>query len=70
MKLGTGWPIGPLALIDLIGLDVWVHVCEALWEAFRDPKYAPPTRVVRMVDAGLLGRKSGRGFYTYGKEGA
>jgi 3-hydroxybutyryl-CoA dehydrogenase len=70
MKLGTGWPIGPLALIDLIGLDVWVHVCEALWQAFRDPRYAPPTRVVRMVDAGLLGRKSGRGFYTYGKEGS
>jgi 3-hydroxybutyryl-CoA dehydrogenase len=68
MKLGTGWPIGPLALIDLIGLDVWVHVCEALWEAFRDPRYAPPTRIVRMVDAGLLGRKSGRGFYTYGEE--
>ncbi len=70
MKLGTGWPIGPLALIDLIGLDVWVHVCEALWQAFRDPRYAPPARVVRMVDAGHLGRKSGRGFYSYGKEGS
>jgi 3-hydroxybutyryl-CoA dehydrogenase len=69
MKLGTGWPIGPLALIDLIGLDVWVHVCEALWDAFRDPRYAPPSRIVRMVDAGLLGRKSGRGFYTYDEEG-
>ena len=38
MRLGTGWPIGPLALIDLIGIDVHVHVCEALWYAFRDPR--------------------------------
>jgi 3-hydroxybutyryl-CoA dehydrogenase len=65
MKLGTGWPIGPLALIDLIGIDVHVHVCEALWNAYREPKFAPPPRLVRMVKAGLLGRKSGRGFYTY-----
>jgi 3-hydroxybutyryl-CoA dehydrogenase len=53
MRLGTGWPIGPLALIDLIGIDVHVHVCEALWSAFRDPRFAP------------LGRKSGQGFYRY-----
>jgi 3-hydroxybutyryl-CoA dehydrogenase len=65
MKLGTGWPIGPLALIDLIGIDVHVHVCEALWSAFREPKFAPPPRLVRMVKAGLLGRKSGQGFYRY-----
>jgi 3-hydroxybutyryl-CoA dehydrogenase len=65
MRLGTGWPIGPLALIDLIGIDVHVHVCEALWTAFRDPKFAPPPRLVRMVQAGLLGRKSGEGFYRY-----
>ena len=65
MRLGTGWPIGPLALIDLIGIDVHVHVCEALWSAFRDPRFAPPPRLVRMVQAGLLGRKSGRGFYGY-----
>ena len=65
MKLGTGWPIGPLALIDLIGIDVHVHVCEALWNAFREPRFAPPPRLVRMVQAGLLGRKSGRGFYRY-----
>jgi 3-hydroxybutyryl-CoA dehydrogenase len=65
MKLGTGWPIGPLALIDLIGIDVHVHVCEALWNAYREPKFAPPPRLVRMTKAGLLGRKSGRGFYTY-----
>ena len=65
MRLGTGWPIGPLALIDLIGIDVHVHVCEALWSAFRDPRFAPPPRLVRMVQAGLLGRKSGEGFYRY-----
>jgi 3-hydroxybutyryl-CoA dehydrogenase len=65
MRLGTGWPIGPLALIDLIGIDVHVHVCEALWSAFRDPRFAPPPRLVRMVKAGLLGRKSGQGFYRY-----
>jgi 3-hydroxybutyryl-CoA dehydrogenase len=65
MKLGTNWPIGPLALIDLIGVDVMVHVCEALWQAYREPRFAPPPRLVRMAKAGLLGRKSGRGFYRY-----
>jgi 3-hydroxybutyryl-CoA dehydrogenase len=65
MRLGTNWPIGPLALIDLIGIDVHVHVCEVLWDAFREPRFAPPPRLVRMVQAGLLGRKSGRGFYRY-----
>jgi 3-hydroxybutyryl-CoA dehydrogenase len=65
MKLGTNWPIGPLALIDLIGVDVMVHVCEALWDAYREPRFAPPPRLVRMAKAGLLGRKSGQGFYTY-----
>jgi 3-hydroxybutyryl-CoA dehydrogenase len=65
MRLGTNWPIGPLALIDLIGIDVHVHVCEVLWDAFREPRFAPPPRLVRMVEAGRLGRKSGRGFYSY-----
>ena len=65
MKLGANWPIGPLALCDLIGNDVMVHVCEALWEAYREPRFAPPPRLVRMVDAGLYGRKSGAGFYRY-----
>jgi 3-hydroxybutyryl-CoA dehydrogenase len=65
MRLGTSWPIGPLALIDLIGLDVHVHAAEALWEAYRDPRFAPPPRLRRMVEAGLLGRKSGRGFFEY-----
>ena len=65
MRFGTNWPIGPCALIDLIGVDVHVHASEALWEAFREPRMAPPPRLVRMVQAGLLGRKTGRGFFTY-----
>jgi 3-hydroxybutyryl-CoA dehydrogenase len=65
MRLGTNWPIGPLALIDLIGVDVMVHVGEAMWQAYREPRFAPPPRLVRMAEAGLLGRKSGRGFYSY-----
>jgi 3-hydroxybutyryl-CoA dehydrogenase len=66
MKLGTNWPIGPLALIDLVGVDVMVHVSEAMWQAYREPRFAPPPRLVRMAEAGLLGRKSGQGFYSYG----
>jgi 3-hydroxybutyryl-CoA dehydrogenase len=65
MRLGTNWPIGPLALIDLIGIDTYVHVCEALWGSFREPRFAPPPTLVRMLRAGRLGRKSGRGFFEY-----
>ena len=65
MRFGTNWPIGPCALIDLIGVDVHVHASEALWEALREPRMAPPPRLVRMEQAGLLGRKTGRGFFTY-----
>jgi 3-hydroxybutyryl-CoA dehydrogenase len=65
MRLGTSWPIGPLALIDLIGVDVHVHAAEALWDAYREPRFAPPARLVRMLQAGHLGRKSGRGFFVY-----
>jgi 3-hydroxybutyryl-CoA dehydrogenase len=66
MRLGTNWPIGPLALVDLIGVDVHVRAAEALWEAYREPRFAPPPRLVRMLQAGHLGRKTGRGFYEYG----
>jgi 3-hydroxybutyryl-CoA dehydrogenase len=65
MLHGTRWPIGPCALIDLIGVDVHVHASEALWEALREPRMAPPPRLVSMAKAGLLGRKTGRGFYRY-----
>ena len=63
LKAGAGWPMGPLALIDLIGIDVHVHAAEALWQAHREERLAPPARLVRMVEAGHLGRKAGRGFY-------
>lgn len=66
MRFGTNWPIGPCALIDLIGIDVHVHASEALYEALREPRMAPPPRLVRMAQAGHLGRKSGRGFFEYG----
>jgi 3-hydroxybutyryl-CoA dehydrogenase len=65
MLHGTRWPIGPCALIDLIGIDIHVHASEALWESLREPRMAPPPRLVAMARAGLLGRKTGRGFYTY-----
>jgi 3-hydroxybutyryl-CoA dehydrogenase len=65
MKHGAGWPMGPCALLDLVGIDVHVHASEALFEKTREPRMAPPPRLVAMRNAGLLGRKSGRGFYTY-----
>jgi 3-hydroxybutyryl-CoA dehydrogenase len=65
MTRGVNWPIGPSALIDLIGVDVHVHASEALHAALGEPRMAPPERLVRMRDEGLLGRKTGRGFFTY-----
>jgi 3-hydroxybutyryl-CoA dehydrogenase len=65
MTNGAGWPMGPCALADLVGIDVHVHAAEALYERLREPRMAPPARLVAMKNAGLLGRKSGRGFYTY-----
>jgi 3-hydroxybutyryl-CoA dehydrogenase len=64
-RMGLNWPIGPLALCDLVGLDVAVHASEALYESTREPKHAPAPAMVRMVKAGKLGRKSGEGFYAY-----
>jgi 3-hydroxybutyryl-CoA dehydrogenase len=65
MKYGAGWPMGPCALLDLVGTDVHVHASEALYEKLRDPRMAPPARLVRMLHARKLGRKTGEGFYTY-----
>ena len=65
MKLGMNHPLGPLALADLIGLDVCLHIMEVLYEGFRDSKYRPCPLLRKMVDAGYLGRKSGKGFYDY-----
>ena len=66
-KLGMAHPMGPLTLADFIGLDVCVDILRVLQEGFGDPKYRPCPLLVRMVDAGWLGRKSGRGFYNYEK---
>ena len=65
MTAGAGWPMGPCTLVDLVGVDVHVHASEALYEKLREPRMAPPPRIVAMKNAGLLGRKSGRGFYAY-----
>jgi len=65
MVKGCAHPMGPLALADLIGLDTTVAVAQSLYEEFKEPLYAPPPLLLRMVEAGLLGRKSGRGFYSY-----
>ncbi len=65
MVEGCSHPMGPLRLTDLIGLDTTLAVAESLYEEFKEPLYAPPPVLSRMVDAGLLGRKTGRGFYDY-----
>ncbi len=65
MKLGMNHPMGPLTLADFIGLDVCLNILEVLHDGLGDPKYRPCPLLKRMVDAGWLGRKSGRGFYTY-----
>ena len=68
MKLGTNQPMGPLTLADFIGLDTCLAIMNVLYEGFKDSKYRPCPLLVKMVEAGFLGRKTGRGFYVYGKE--
>ncbi|MGH7324168.1 MAG: 3-hydroxyacyl-CoA dehydrogenase family protein [Candidatus Rokuibacteriota bacterium] len=65
MKLGCGYPMGPFTLLDLVGLDTTMYVAEVMYDEFREARYAPPPLLKRMVLAGHLGRKSGRGFYRY-----
>ena len=67
MVYGLGYPMGPLRLMDTIGLDVCVMVSEIMYNAFKDPKYAAPPILKNMVKGGLYGKKSGQGFYSYGK---
>jgi 3-hydroxybutyryl-CoA dehydrogenase len=69
MKLGCGYPMGPFTLLDLVGLDTTMYVAEVMFEEYREPRYAPPSLLKRMVVAGHLGRKTGRGFYSYGPDG-
>jgi 3-hydroxybutyryl-CoA dehydrogenase len=66
MKFGANWPIGPCALIDLIGVDIHVHASEALAAALGEERMAPPPRLLKMLEEGNLGRKSGEGFFRYG----
>ena len=65
MKLGTNQPMGPLTLADFIGLDTCLAIMEVLYDGFKDPKYRPCPLMVKMVEAGRLGKKSGQGFYHY-----
>jgi 3-hydroxybutyryl-CoA dehydrogenase len=65
LKLGCGYPMGPFTLLDFVGLDTTYYIANIMFEEFREPAYAPPPLLKRMVLAGWLGRKSGRGFYTY-----
>ncbi|MDE3156668.1 MAG: 3-hydroxybutyryl-CoA dehydrogenase [Acidobacteriota bacterium] len=67
MKLGCGYPMGPFTLLDFVGLDTTYYIANIMFEEYREPAFAPPPLLKRMVAAGRLGRKSGRGFYTYSK---
>jgi 3-hydroxybutyryl-CoA dehydrogenase len=67
MKLGTGYPMGPFTLLDYVGLDTTYYIANIMFEEYREPRFAPPPLLKRMVLAGRLGKKSGRGFYEYGK---
>ena len=66
MQLGCGHPMGPLTLLDFVGLDTTLRIADIMFEEYREPHYAPPPLLRRMVTAGFHGRKSGRGFYDYG----
>jgi 3-hydroxybutyryl-CoA dehydrogenase len=68
MKLGCGYPMGPFTLLDLVGLDTTMFVAEVMFDEYREPRYAPPPLLKRMVMAGQLGRKSGKGFYDYSRK--
>jgi 3-hydroxybutyryl-CoA dehydrogenase len=65
VRLGLGHPMGPFTLLDFVGLDTALYIAEAMYNEYREPRYAPPPLLKRMVLAGWHGRKTGRGFYTY-----
>jgi 3-hydroxybutyryl-CoA dehydrogenase len=68
MRLGCGHPMGPLTLLDFVGLDTTYSIANIMFDEFREKRFAPPPLLKRMVQAGLLGRKSGKGFYDYSSE--
>jgi 3-hydroxybutyryl-CoA dehydrogenase len=67
MTLGCGYPMGPFTLLDFVGLDTTYYIANIMFDEFKDPRYAPPTLLKRMVMAGHFGKKSGKGFYNYNK---
>jgi 3-hydroxybutyryl-CoA dehydrogenase len=68
MQLGCGYPMGPFTLLDFVGLDTTYYIANIMFEEYREKRFAPPPLLKQMVQAGRLGRKSGRGFYDYGKK--
>jgi 3-hydroxybutyryl-CoA dehydrogenase len=68
MKLGCGMPMGPIELLDFVGLDTTLYIMDVLFDQFHDPRFAAPTLLRRMVAAGKMGKKAGRGFYEYAKK--
>jgi 3-hydroxybutyryl-CoA dehydrogenase len=68
MRLGCGHPMGPLTLLDFVGLDTTLAIADIMFEEFREKRFAPPPLLKRLVQAGMLGRKSGRGFYDYASD--
>jgi 3-hydroxybutyryl-CoA dehydrogenase len=70
VRLGLHHPMGPLELADFVGLDTHLYICAVLFEGLKDPRFAAPPLLQQLVDAGHLGRKTGRGFYRYGPDGS
>jgi 3-hydroxybutyryl-CoA dehydrogenase len=68
MQLGCGYPMGPFTLLDFVGLDTTYYIANIMFDEFKDPRFAAPTLLKRMVTAGQYGRKSGKGFYDYSKK--
>jgi len=68
MQLGCGYPMGPFTLLDFVGLDTTYYIANIMFEEYREERFAPPPLLKQMVTAGRLGKKSGRGFYDYGKK--
>ena len=68
MRLGCGYPMGPLTLLDFVGLDTTYYIADIMFDEFREKRFAPPPLLKRMVQAGMLGKKAGKGFYDYAQD--